>query len=205
MSYQRMKSQKQHGYTLIEVIVALAIFALLGVMSVGLLARAFDTKTRLKAHLAPLKTLELADVRIMHDTAQVVERGIGEDAAFVATPTDATFTRGGFISMDNSQSTLRRIKLACQNGQLTRQSVMLEDASTIEQADAQVLLNHLEQCSFSYLFPEKSDDDEEVSDSKHEHEKDDEKPVMPRAIKLHLVLHQLGDVTLLYAVKGEQS
>jgi general secretion pathway protein J len=187
-----MKNKTTTGYTLIEVIIALAIFAVLGAMSVGLLSRAFDTKARLKAQLDPLAALELATARITYDTAQVVNHAAGKKPAFIGEATSVTFSRGGFVSPDNTQSTLRRITLSCKDAKLTRKTgSILDDTHTdADSTEEQVLLESLDDCSFSYLFPE--DDTEK-------------KTTFPRAIKLHLSLHKLGDIMLMFPISGGQT
>jgi general secretion pathway protein J len=187
-----MKNTTSVGYTLIEVIIALAIFAVLGAMSVGLLSRAFDTKARLKAQLVPLQALELADARITHDTAQIVNKSAGKTPAFVGEATSVTFTRGGFVSPDSTQSTLRRITLSCKNARLTRKtgSIIEDSDSDTQNTEEQVLLESLDNCSFSYLFPE---------------DNTDTKSTFPRAIKLHLSLKKLGDIMLMFPIPGGQT
>ena len=185
-----MKNRTITGYTLIEVIIALAIFAVLGAMSVGLLSRAFDTKARLKAQLAPLKTLALATARITHDTAQVVNKAAGKKPAFIGEPSSVTFTRGGFVSPDNTQNTLRRVTLSCKNTTLIRNTASNLDNTDTDDTEEQVLLESLENCSFSYLFPEDDTDN---------------KPTFPRAIKLHLSLHKLGDIMLMFPILAGQT
>ena len=145
------------GYTLIEVIIALAIFAILGTLSVGLLSRAFDTKTRLAHQIQPVNEIRLAASRITQDSAQIVARPVREQdmekrPAFIANTSGIEFTRGGFVALDNatSESTLRRVALTCEGSELIRNTWSKLDGFDASPPQKQILLSHLKQCHFSF-------------------------------------------------------
>lgn len=184
------------GYTLIEVIISLAIFAILSTLSVGVLSRAFDTKAKLQAQLEPLSELELAIARITLDTAQIVPRTVRTNdmtllPAFSVGKKHIEFTRGGFIPVDKnaSESTLRRVGLMCENHQLIRSTWAKLDGLSHDTPKQQVLLNHLKSCNFSFVSAERRWTDVWRETKKHP---------LPTAFKLHLVLDDLGEVGLVF-------
>jgi len=192
-------SKKNLGYTLIEVIIALAIFAILGTISVGLLGRAFDTSAHLKAKIEPLAELQLAVTRMNRDIVQMVKRG----APFFTGETNYTeFTRGGIVHPDAEevQSTLKRVALLCKhNKELVRKTWARVNPLNPDDFQEQILINNLEACEFSYLtngniwlseWPMASTEPKEKS------------PSFPLAIQLKLKLKNFGDISLLFVIPG---
>lgn len=196
---QQTQTKKHAGYTLIEVIIALAIFAILGTISVGLLGRAFDTSARLKATTEPLAELQLAVTRINRDIVQIVERGT---SSFMGQTNYAEFIRGGIVNPDEEEtkSTLKRVALLCENNEkLVRKTWARVNPQTPSEFQEQVLINHLESCEFSYL----AKGDTWVSEWPMTTTQSREKPPpFPRAIKLKLNLKNFGDIPLLFVIPG---
>ncbi|MCH9757238.1 MAG: type II secretion system minor pseudopilin GspJ [Gammaproteobacteria bacterium] len=187
------------GYTLIEVIIALAIFAILGTLSVGLLSRAFDTKARLAAQIEPLSDVQLAVIRITQDASQIVARPVRDHdmkktPAFTTTTNGIEFTRGGFIQLDKtiSQSTLRRIALSCENHQLVRKTWPDLDGFTRDKPQKQILLEHLTHCGFSFTSSRHTWSDEWRGGD----------TLLPSSFKLYLNIENLGEIALVFQVPG---
>jgi len=191
---------KHRGYTLKEVIIALAIFAILGTISVGLLGRSFDTSARLKAKIDPLTELQLAVARMDRDIAQIVERG---SSSFVGQTNYAEFVRGGLVIPDENEvkSTLKRVALLCgSDAELIRKTWTRVDPLNPDDFQEQALMHHIESCEFSYL----AKDSTWVSEwpmAQTEKSKD-KPPPFPRAIKLNLTLKNFGDIPLLFVIPG---
>ncbi|MCH9717758.1 MAG: type II secretion system minor pseudopilin GspJ [Gammaproteobacteria bacterium] len=187
------------GYTLIEVIIALAIFAILGTLSVGLLSRAFDTKTRLANQIQPVNEVQLAASRITQDSSQIVARPVREQdmqkrPAFIANTSSIEFTRGGFVALDEStsESTLRRVALNCEGSELVRNTWAKLDGFDSSPPQKQVLLSNLKQCYFSFASSNQT-----WSDEWHE-----EASSLPSAFKLHLNFEKLGELALIFSIPG---
>lgn len=191
--------KKYAGYTLIEIIIALAIFAILGTISVGLLGRAFDTSARLKAKIEPLAEFQLAITRMNRDLAQIVARGA---SSFVGSNNYVEFIRGGIVNPDEEEakSTLKRVALLCENNEkLMRRTWERVDPQSLDHFQEQVLMDSIENCEFSYLVK----DDMWVSEWPiTTTESKDPAPLFPRAIKLKLNLKNLGDIPLLFVIPG---
>ena len=187
------------GYTLIEVIIALAIFAIIGTLSVGLLSRAFDTKARLAAQINPLSDVQLAATRISQDASQMVARGVRDHdmkkiPAFFAHADGIEFTRGGFVSLDKTahQSTLRRVGLSCEHHQLIRKTWPELDGFSRDKPQKQILLSNLENCGFSFTSSRRTWSDEWRGDDL----------LLPSSFKLHLKIKALGETALIFIVPG---
>lgn len=146
----------KNGFTLIEILVALAIFALLATMTSGALFRALQTRTHLVKQSEVLHTLQFTLALLERDTTQAVNRPIrGEESrlfpAFIGQPHYLEFTRGGQANPQNKQSTLLRIAYLCQNGQLIRRTFPQLDTPNRNQVADEILLTHLTHCQFAYL------------------------------------------------------
>ncbi len=187
------------GYTLIEVVIALAIFAILGTLSVGLLSRAFETKTKLATQVSPLTDVQLAATRISQDANQMVARAVRDQdmkkiSAFVATTQEIEFTRGGFVSADKkpTESTLRRVALSCENHKLLRKTWSKLDGFERDKPQTQTLLTNLERCSFAFTSSRRRWSDEWRGDDN----------TLPASFKLYLEVKDIGEVALIFAIPG---
>ena len=196
---KRTQANQNTGYTLIELIIALAIFAILGTISVGLLSRAFDTRARIENQMEPLTELQLAVTRINRDVAQMVDRGA---LSLIGHTNYTEFTRGGIVNPDeeDAKSTLKRVALVCGNNEkLIRKTWARVDPLSPNDFQEQALMNKLESCEFSYLGKGST----WVSDWPMTTASPREKPPpFPRAIKLTLTLENLGEIALLFVVPG---
>ncbi len=153
-----MISKLYRGYTLIEVVVALAIFSILATLSIGLLSRTFDVKAQMSHTLTSLNHLELSIARIRHDVHQLVNRPVRDEhmnklSAFSASSKSVYFTRGGFISQKNTinPTGLRRVALICQDNQLIRATWPVLDGVDVEHPYEQILVDDLNACHFSFF------------------------------------------------------
>ena len=196
---KRTQANQNTGYTLIELIIALAIFAILGTISVGLLSRAFDTRARIENQMEPLTELQLAVTRINRDVAQMVDRGA---LSLIGHTNYTEFTRGGIVNPDeeDAKNTLKRVALVCGNNEkLIRKTWARVDPLSPNDFQEQALMNKLESCEFSYLGKGST----WVSDWPMTTASPREKPPpFPRAIKLTLTLENLGEIALLFVVPG---
>ncbi len=187
------------GYTLVEVIIALAIFAILGTLSVGLLSRAFETKAKLAAQINPISEVQLAATRISQDAAQIVARGVRDHdmkkiPAFIASAKSIEFTRGGFVKLDEKapQSTLRRVALSCEHHQLVRKTWPELDGFSRDKPQKQILLSNLDKCGFSFTSTRHTWSDEWRGGEQS----------LPSSFKLYLNIKELGETAFIFGVPG---
>lgn len=146
------------GFTLIEVLIALTIFAVMASLTSYILFHSFNTDKQLKAHSQQLHSLAFAITILRRDTQQSIERAVrGNEQslikAFIGTPQLAEWTRGGFNNPGavEHRSTLKRVAYLCQRGALIRRTWTLLDTPDRRQFHSIVLLHHLKSCSFTYI------------------------------------------------------
>ena len=122
------------GFTLLEVLVAVGIFALFSTMAYGSLLRILDTRDRLETERDYWRSLSLSFLQIEEDLALARPRTVrGPDTnkqeAFLGQPVDSRalgaasmeFTRGGQLVIgDGARSDLQRIGYQLREGVLLR-------------------------------------------------------------------------------------
>jgi general secretion pathway protein J len=126
--------KRHHGFTLLELLVAIGIFALFSAMAYGSLGRFMNDRERLVTEHDFWSTLALAFTRLEEDFSQTRARTIRDvigfpQPAFQGQPTDTRavgmpsieFTRGGVLSFDNGRrSDLQRAAYKLVDGALMR-------------------------------------------------------------------------------------
>ena len=122
------------GFTLLEVLVAVGIFALFSAMAYGSLLRILDTRDRLEAERDFWRTVSLSLMQVEDDLAQARPRTVrGTDGlvrpAFRGQPVDSRalgepsleFTRGGQVVLgDGARSDMQRVGYQLREGTLSR-------------------------------------------------------------------------------------
>jgi len=115
--------RRNRGFTLLELLVAIGIFALVSAIAYGSLARFMDDRARLDTEHAFWRGLSLAFSRMEDDLSEARERTIRDtigfkQPAFRGQPTDTRstgspsleFTRGGVLTFDSgARSDLQRV------------------------------------------------------------------------------------------------
>jgi general secretion pathway protein J len=151
-----MKNNK--GFTLIEILIALTVFALLASITSSSLYYAFNTRTRVNAQAERLNSLQLAMSLIQQDTLQTVERSIrGNDMrlfpTFVGLPYYLELTRDGNVNPKSleKRSTLIRIALICRDHKLIHRTWPSLDPVYRNTYEEKILLKNIKNCHFNYI------------------------------------------------------
>jgi general secretion pathway protein J len=154
----KCEEYKQSGFTLLEILIALSIFALLAVLTSGALQQAFRSKTLLSNQMDQLKELQLAFALLTRDTAQITTRAVlGNEMhvfpSFIGQPSYIEFTRTGQVNLNLKlkQSTLIRIAYTCDRHQLIRRTFAQLDSINRSHIADEVLLKDLSTCRFAFV------------------------------------------------------
>lgn len=149
---------KQHGFTLLEILIALAVFAILATITSSAMYYAFNTRARVNEQADRLNTLQLAVTLIERDVEQIVARAIrGNEMhlfpAFIGQHQYLELTRNGIVNPNSEEkrSSLKRIAYVCQNNQLLRRSWESLDTTNRKLYEDKVLLDNIVNCKFAYL------------------------------------------------------
>jgi general secretion pathway protein J len=147
------------GFTLLEVLVAVGIFALFSAMAYGSLLRILDTRDRLETERDFWRGLSMSLLLVEDDLAQARPRTVrGIDGlvrpAFRGQPVDSRalgepsleFTRGGQIVIgDGARSDLQRVGYRLREGTLLRLVWPALDQPVVSEPREAPLLEHVEE------------------------------------------------------------
>lgn len=146
---------RRNGFTLIEMLVGLSIFALLASAGVGLLRASADTQSTVEVALSEQARLERIALLLQADLGQIAMRptrtleGV-ERPAFSGDAKAMEFVRGGVVSLDERPSSdLRRIGWRGDTGRLERLTFEAVDGNDDALAPA-VLVDPLRSVAFAY-------------------------------------------------------
>ncbi|MFA6304048.1 MAG: GspJ family T2SS minor pseudopilin variant LspJ [Legionella sp.] len=199
-----MKTAK--GFTLIEVLIALSIFAILATLTSSSLYYAFNNRARVNAQAEQLNNLQLAISIMQQDTLQAVDRSIrGNDMhtfpGFIGQANYFELTRGGIVNPDSleQRSTLKRIALVCENNQLVHRTWESLDTLDRNVHNDKVLLSNLSACNFKYLNQSLQMLNEWRAQALAQ---DQTKEPLPKAIQVNVTLKEWGEMNLLFIIPG---
>jgi general secretion pathway protein J len=149
---------KKMGFTLIEILIALAVFAILATITSSILYYSFNTRSRVNQQADRLNDLQLALLLVQRDTAQAIARPIrGNEMqlfpAFIGEGQYLELTKLGYANPneDEKRSHLQRIAYVCREGTLLRRSWPMLDSANRNDYHEKILLNNLVDCRFAYL------------------------------------------------------
>ena len=116
---------KRNGFTLVEMLVALGIFALLAMAGVGVLRSSVDVQGAVDAQLSAVSGLARLNAVLSSDLGQAVDRASrapgGERPAFVGDGSGMQFVAAGRANLDGApRSELQRVEWRTAGGKLQR-------------------------------------------------------------------------------------
>lgn len=150
----QIPAEREAGFTLIEMLVALVIFAILAGAGVGLLRASVDTQSAVETRLADVTAIERLRLVLAADLGQAVDRptrGMGGStaAAFVGQGDRFALVRGGVANLEGRpRSSLQRIAWQSNNATVERHAFAALDGD--DSGQAAVLASNISMLSFRY-------------------------------------------------------
>lgn len=213
-------SAQQQGFTLLEVLIAIAIFAVMAAMAYGGLNRVIQTKTTLQQTQARLTEIQKAVFRIQSDLEAVQIRPVRDSLGqslpalfyhsdFSTTPI-LELTRGGVRNpMELKRASLERVRYELQRDEkgkgyhLLRQRWVVLDRANDEGLRGRTLLTQIE--SLNWRFLDAQDQWQTVwppSNLPISEQTDGTRADIPtpKAVELTLKLPDLGELKFLFAI-----
>ena len=144
------RQQRLQGFTLLEMVIAMAIFAVIMIIVMGGINMVLRSQEQVSVRAKRLGELQMAIAVLVRDLTQIVERPVrdssGELTSIVTvnpnSPIRLEFTSGGNVNPNNQyqRSTLQRIGYGLENGTLIRFSwPVLDRVSSTTMARRHVL------------------------------------------------------------------
>lgn len=192
------------GFTLLEILVALSVFAILATLTSSVMYHAFNTRALVTQQADRLSAVQLAMARIQRDTQQITTRTVRGNQlhvipAFIGRTDYSEFTRSGEANPNDNTplSTFRRIAYVCHDNQLIRRSWDAADTPNRQRFQDTVLLDKLNQCKLAYLAH-----DQRVLSTWHTNaiRPNQRREPLPNAIQLTLNLTDWGNMSLLFII-----
>jgi general secretion pathway protein J len=151
-------NRKMRGFTLLELLIALAIFGLLSVMSYSGLRSVLDQHAHTEAVADRLAELQKLYLVMQRDVEQIVPRPIrseyGDESPALAGSETLQFTRGGWSNpLGRPRSSLQRVGYAFEDDALVRYSWQVLDRAQDSLPLQQPLTEAVSNMSVRYLSP----------------------------------------------------
>ncbi len=202
----KYSSRKVQGFTLIEILIALSVFAIMATLTGSSMYYAFNTRARVTEQADRLNALQLALILIQRDTEQMVVRNVrGNDMqlfpALDGQPQFFEFTRAGFANPDSKEkrSILKRIMILCQSDKLVRRTWSSLDTTNRKAFRDRVLLSNLSNCKFKYLNQNLQVLNEWRANAVQQNQSAEP---LPKAIQMNLTVNNWGNINFLFPVPG---
>jgi general secretion pathway protein J len=130
--------RRQRGFTLVEIMVAVLIAAILAVMAFEAMQQALNNRERITESAARLRAVQYAMRSLVQDFSQLAPRPVREPLgsefqpavqARTTTASEVSLTRAGWMNPAGlSRATLQRVRYALRDGKLYRDYWMVLDA-----------------------------------------------------------------------------
>lgn len=157
---QHYLNQKNTGFTLLEVLVALAIFAVLSLAGWKVFDSLIKVRERNQIYTEQLSALQSTYTLMLRDFSQAIARPARQagqtEPALMLDNNKITFTRlGAFDPTQRSQSTIERVRYEYDSAQqrLIRTSYRNPDQSQSQTPPINVLLNKISNFNIQVLEP----------------------------------------------------
>lgn len=203
-SSNRKKLPISYGFTLLEILIALSIFAILATITSSSLYYAFTTRTKVNLQADRLNELQLAVSIIQQDVSQIINRATrGNEMrlfpVILGQPEYMEFTRDGIANPKgiDKRSTLKRVAFTCQEGALIRRTWQTLDPINRDKYQNRVLIRNLKECHFNYL----NHTLQSLSEWREQgFTKGQKAEVFPTALQINLTLKDWGKLNLLFII-----
>ncbi len=199
------------GFTLLELLIALAIFALFSVMAYGGLRTVLDARSETERQATRLRDLQSTFTLLERDLVQLVDRPIRDElgdrlpaiqgGGLYEPPLE--FTRGGWSNpAEQLRSTLQRVGWRVDSeGHLVRQSWSVLDRTQGSETIEATLLDQVDKLKVRFLAVD--EESEWSEDWPPASDDPSQPPPLPRAVAVTLELMDLGAIERIFPLPDQ--
>ncbi|MFZ1642224.1 MAG: type II secretion system minor pseudopilin GspJ [Candidatus Contendobacter sp.] len=197
------------GFTLLELLVALAVFSIMAIAAYSGLRNVLYTRAAVEEQNRRLASVQLAIYRLEQDIEQAVPRGIRDEygepqGALLGGALAAdrlTLTRAGWDNpLGQPRATLQRIAYRLRDGRLWRLYWPVLDRGGLIEPRETLLLDRVRDFKARFLDQDDWRDDWPPPVSGDENKPDPDR--LPRAVEISLTLEDWGEITRLLPLPG---
>ncbi|KZY31294.1 MULTISPECIES: type II secretion system minor pseudopilin GspJ [unclassified Oleiphilus] len=202
----------QQGFTLLEVLIAIGITALIGLGAWQVLNSAITSSDRTQVHLEELNQIQKAMLIVKRDLSQVIGRSIRDEYGDYQNALDSSsdfykiqFSRVGWRNpLDDKRSEIQRVAYELDSEKLVRHYWTALDQTQDSESIRKTLLNDIESLDFRFLnesdawvgkWPVESLDSETTSPDPRQTNNS-----LPKAIEIEIAHKRFGKVKRLFEV-----
>lgn len=138
----------QHGFTLIEILIALSIFAILASITSGVLYHTFQLQERVEQSSARFNDISLALAIVRNTTEQSIARPVRGNEMLLF---PAFIGQSHYAEWSYADVNVERMGLACEKNRLIQRRFEALDTIDRDQVHDRVLLDHLNDCQLAYI------------------------------------------------------
>ncbi len=148
---------KSRGFTLLEILVAIAIFSIMAVFAYSTLQQVLSMNQHLQKQADELAELQFLFGRFLEDVAQLTQRPIRDEfgatePALLGSSQILKLTRSGWENpLESKRSNLQRVEWILEGKTLYRQYWTVLDRTRFNQPIKTTLLKDIEMLEFRYL------------------------------------------------------
>jgi general secretion pathway protein J len=191
---------KDKGFTLLEILIALFIFTIISMILVSSLRSVMDSVSLTENKADRLRKLQMALLVMSRDVEQAINRPVMNvngkvEAAFVGSAHGFTFTHTGFANPTHTvaRSTMQRTVYQWQDEAMSRITWDVLDQAPKSQSHERSILTGVTEGHFKYLDKNGRFYNEWPLNGQ------DSEP-LPRAVRVYLTLANWGTLTQLYVI-----
>jgi general secretion pathway protein J len=211
-----LQPHSQHGFTLLELLVALAVFAIMAAAAYSGLRSVLSTEAAVAAEANRLAQVQMAWHFLEQDIEQILPRGIRDEYGTEQPALRSgglegnllVFTRTGWDNpLGQPRASLQRLAYRLEQGRLLRLYWVTLDRSGASEPQETTLLDEVRELRVRFLDDQDTWQKEwpapdNTTTGNPAATADDNGQALPRAVEVSMTLNDWGEITRLFLLPG---